>query len=569
MNDTPFEGVAHGSVAFADVDNDGDQDLLITGLNSANQDVAKLYTNHQGTFSEAIGTPFVGVRYSSVAFADVDDNGSPDLLLTGLTPFLKPIAKLYTNDTGIFTEKTATPFEGVAEGAVAFADVDNDGDQDLLITGIAGLPLGNDYDGIAKLYENHEGTFPEVIGTPFEGVYSSSVAFADVDDDGDQDLLITGQNNAEQRIAMLYENHQGTFTEVSGTPFEGVAGGAVAFADVDNDGDQDLLITGRNNANQAIAKLYANEAGAFSEVSGTSFEGASSGAVAFEDVDDDGDQDLLITGLNDSDQPIAHLYANQGGIFEKVNGTPFVGMWKNSAAFVDIDSDGDRDLLMAGDVGTLSSSIEFKLYLNEQGSFSEASNLPFEGGSAPFFVLFVLSADVDNDGDPDLLLSGLDEQYSPTTKLYLNDMGVFREVSDTPFEGIPEPAAAFADVDNDEDLDLLLTGFDRSSDRNARLYLNEGLIVSTHTQVESGHLDFTAFPNPLDGGVLFVACRLQAEALLTLQVYNAQGISVMRREFRGMGRQTLSLDVSTLPRGVYFLIAGDGERYGTLKFLIP
>ncbi len=148
-------------------------------------------------------------------------------------------------------------------------------------------------------------------------------------------------------------------------------------------------------------------------------------------------------------------------------------------------------------------------------------------------------------------------------------MGIFSEVSHTPFEGIAEPAAAFADVDGDEDLDLLLTGFNRFLVGNARLYLNEGLISSTNKQEESRRLDFAAFPNPVDGGELFITCRLQTETPLTFQVYNAQGISMIRREFFGMGTSTFSLDVSTLPSGVYFLIAGDGKRYGTLKFLIP
>ncbi|RMF23249.1 MAG: VCBS repeat-containing protein, partial [Bacteroidetes bacterium] len=176
-----------------------------------------------------------------------------------------------------FTEVT-TPwnFTGSYYGSVAFADIDNDGDQDLLITGFDGS-----IQPMTKLYTNDQGEFSEVSDTPFEGVAYSSVAFADVDDDGDQDLLITGENSASQRIAKLYTNEAGVFPELSDTPFEGVAHGSVAFADVDDDGDQDLLITGENSASQRIAKLYNNEAGAFSEVNDTPFEGVAHGSVAF------------------------------------------------------------------------------------------------------------------------------------------------------------------------------------------------------------------------------------------------------------------------------------------------
>ena len=624
VSGTPFEGVKPGSFAFADVDNDGDQDLLITGLNDMDQPFAKLYSNLAGTFSEMSGTPFNGVNPGAFAFADVDNDGDQDLLITGQNDANQRIAKLYSNQAGVFSEVSGTPFEGVIYGALAFADVDNDGDQDLLITGqndsdqpithlydnkegtfeeINGTPfvgvrygssafadVNNDgspdlfltgininLEPIAKLYTNVAGVFTEKTATPFEGVGAGAVAFADVDDDGDQDVLITGFAglfNEHEVISKLYENQQGTFTEVVGIPFEGVYLSSVAFADVDNDRDQDLLITGLNKLDQPIAKLYENQQGTFTELIGTPFEGVAAGAVAFANVDNDGDLDLLITGQNDADQPIAKLYSNQAGTFSEVSGTPFVSMWRNSTVFLDIDNDGDSDLLMAGDVGFggSSSSYEFKLYLNEQGSFSEASYLPFEGGTAPFTVISILSADVDNDGDSDLLVSGFIEPPASeviVTKLYLNNMGIFSEVSHTPFEGIAEPAAAFADVDGDEDLDLLLTGFNRFLVGNARLYLNEGLISSTNKQEESRRLDFAAFPNPVDGGELFITCRLQTETPPTFQVYNAQGISMIRREFFGMGTSTFSLDVSTLPSGVYFLIGGDGKRYGTLKFLIP
>ena len=109
-------------------------------------------------------------------------------------------------------------------------------------------------------------TFTEVTGTPFDGVDWSSVAFSDVDSDGDNDLLITGDTSSEriadntsfERIAKLYTNDGGSFTEVTGTPFEGVDASSVAFSDVDGDGDYDQLITGWNGS-RSIAKLYTND----------------------------------------------------------------------------------------------------------------------------------------------------------------------------------------------------------------------------------------------------------------------------------------------------------------------
>jgi len=352
-----FEGVDDSSVAFADVDNDGDQDVLITGYTNNYDRISKLYTNDgSGIFTEVADTPFEGVDDSSIAFSDVDNDGDQDVLITGYTDNSERISKLYTNDgSGIFTEVADTPFEGVDDSSIAFADIDNDGDQDVLITGYT-----DNSERISKLYTNDgSGIFTEVADTPFEGVDDSSIAFSDVDNDGDQDVLITGYTNNSERISKLYTNDDsGIFTEVTDTPFEGVNDSSIAFSDVDNDGDQDVLITGYTNDYERISKLYINDgSGIFTEVTDTPFEGVDDSSVAFSDVDNDGDQDILITGyIEDTNAmrvsdgiKISKLYTNDGsGIFTEVADTPFEGIDDSSIALADVDNDGDQDVLITG-----------------------------------------------------------------------------------------------------------------------------------------------------------------------------------------------------------------------------
>ena len=355
----PLDGVKEGSIAFADVDNDGDLDVLITGDSGptpSSDKIAKLYTNDgSGNFIEVNGTPFEGVKNSSIAFADIEGDGDQDVLITGDdNSGISFITKLYTNDgSGNFTEVTGTPFDVAWHSSIAFADVDSDGDQDVLITGLKG-PLGPS-NIISKLYTNDgSGNFTEVSNTPFEEVWFGSIAFADVDGDNDQDVLITGiagTNPFENKVSKLYTNDgSGNFTEIS-TPFDGVSQSSVAFADVDGDGDQDVLITGRNNSNNEISKLYINDgSGNFTEVSGTPFDGVSNGSIAFADVDIDGDPDLLITGLINAGGPeISNLYTNDGnGDYTLENGTPFNEVYDSSIAFADVDGDGDQDVLITG-----------------------------------------------------------------------------------------------------------------------------------------------------------------------------------------------------------------------------
>ena len=218
--------------------------------------LGSINVNAQISFQEITGTPFDGVQQGSSAIADIDGDNDQDLLITGLTASNQRIAKLYANDgAGSFTLVTGTPFDGVTQGSIAFADIDGDNDQDVLITGLNGSGQR-----ISKLYTNDgTGSFTLAIGTPFDGVMLSSIAFSDIDGDNDQDVLISGLNPSGGRIAKLYTNDGlGSFTLIAGTPFDGVQTSSIAFADIDGDNDQDALITGRNASDQFIAKLYNN-----------------------------------------------------------------------------------------------------------------------------------------------------------------------------------------------------------------------------------------------------------------------------------------------------------------------
>lgn len=95
-----------------------------------------------------------------------------------------------------------------------------------------------------------------------EGVSLSSIAFADVDADNDPDLLITGWNGSNATAKLYTNDGKGNFTEkTTGTPFEGVEAGSIAFADVGGDSDPDVFITGFNTlaGTTSTSLLYINE----------------------------------------------------------------------------------------------------------------------------------------------------------------------------------------------------------------------------------------------------------------------------------------------------------------------
>jgi alpha-tubulin suppressor-like RCC1 family protein len=359
--DISLTDVGSGSAVFGDYDNDGDLDILITGNDGTNK-IAKIYNNTEGSFSEAVGISIIGVYHSSAAFGDYDNDGDLDLLLSGSTGSAK-IAKLYRNTGGNFTEETN--FTGVEYGTMTFGDYDNDGDQDILITG------QTESNRIAKVFQNTEGSFSEDTTITLTDVYNGSGAFGDYDNDGDLDILITGDNGSFN-VAKVYQNTGGDFTVDTSISLTGISSSSAAFGDYDNDGDLDLLIAG-NTGSSYMTSLFQNTEGNFNEVTELALPDVyNSPVVAFGDYDNDGDLDILITGQTDTSR-VAKVFQNSEGNFSEDLSILLPGVSSSAAAFGDYDNDGDLDILITGFTGTEKIS---KIFTNHSTQSNTAPSAP-------------------------------------------------------------------------------------------------------------------------------------------------------------------------------------------------
>jgi len=307
-------GLNAGSGAWADYDNDGDLDLAISGRNGASY-FTQIYRNDDGVFTD-IGAGLTGVRYSSLAWGDFDNDGRLDLLVAGRTGSGQNVALLYQNQGNDTFASVSTSFAGWSFGAVAWGDYDNDGDLDLLGSGTS--PSGR----ATRLYQNDGGGNFTEVSTSLPDLNNGSIDWGDYDNDGDLDLLVTGQLGSGAPISSIFENNgDSTFTDIS-AGLTGVFYGSAAWGDYDNDGDLDALITGRTNTSARIAVLYQNDgSGGFSEVTSPGIEGADVGSVAWGDIDNDGDLDLAVTGRNPSGALVTKVYENNS---ETANSAPDV-----------------------------------------------------------------------------------------------------------------------------------------------------------------------------------------------------------------------------------------------------
>jgi len=347
----------------------------------------------------------------SAAWGDYDNDGDEDLYLTVDGP-----NHLFRNDGGgrftDVTESAGVGNQGFSVGT-AFGDLDNDGDLDLYVVNFGGgLDVLYRNDGPVGLGGAYRFTdITRVAGTNIERS-SRGMAFVDYDRDGLLDIFVMaiGPN-------ILYRNLGGLrFRNVAGSlgVDQDDQGVGVVAVDIDDNGWPDLF-TG--NRSSDFSNLFLNHGGVFEDVAveaGITSRGLGMGVAAF-DVDNDLDTDLYWTSWPE----VANaLYENRGGgLFDNVaaaSGTDDPIGWGISCNVGDVDLDGWQDLFVTN--GFSSSSGPNVLFHNlGNGGFADITN---SIGGGAFDGRGVAFADFDNDGDLDLVVTA---DVNEPNRLWRND----------------------------------------------------------------------------------------------------------------------------------------------------
>lgn len=242
------------SVVVADVNGDSKLDLIV-----ATSEVNVLLGRGDGTFKPAVVVGEGGCVDSSLpqpsflAVADVNGDGKPDLLVT--TSYCSQVEVLLGNGNGTFQSGVYYGTGGVIASSVTVADVNGDGKPDLLVANEAsgsanGQPAGPG--SASVLLGNGDGTFQAAVVYPSGGPNYHSIAVADVNGDGNPDLLLAACSNptdasycgdaADGSLAVLLGNGDGTFQTAVFFDGGGFFPLALAVADLNQDGRPDAVV---------------------------------------------------------------------------------------------------------------------------------------------------------------------------------------------------------------------------------------------------------------------------------------------------------------------------------------
>jgi hypothetical protein len=500
----------NGPVAVIASDLDGDDDLDLVSANEIGSNLTIFPQESPGSFATS---PFrlggLGTTHRPVAVAAADLDSDGDLDLVSANSFSSNLTVFFQNSPGRFAavplalggfETTATPL------SVAAADLDCDGDMDLASANSGGSTL-------TVFMQASPGIFavsPLVLGE-FVTNAPVSVIASDLDDDGDQDLV--SANFRGDNLTAFMQESPGNFASAplffgdnvtTRGPFSVVA------ADVDGDGDQDLVVA---STGSDLAVFLQTSPGNFAALP-FFLAGFSAPSVAAADMEGDGDMDLVSVDLSSNNLKV-FLQESPGSFSAtpSILGSSFSTIAPSFVAAADLDGDGQLDV---GSANTHGDSLTVFVQ-NTPGNFDGTPRVLQTGPSLP---LSFVPADFDNDGDADLASA--------------NNHGLMVFVQESPgnfaegrfLDRLNSFSSIIAgDTDGDGNMDLALAG-----DDNLTVFMQESPGVFATIPVILGSFGTTDNPQSI------AAADFDRDGDLDLASanYGSDNLTVFAQESSGM-----------------------------------
>ena len=366
------------SVAVADVNGDGKLALVVTNkcansLSCATGSVSVLMGNGDGTFLAAVHYSSGGFLPASVAVADVNGDGKPDLIVAnqlGCNSCASgTVAVLLGKSDGTFQAAVSYNSGGTRADSVVVADVNGDGKPDLVVMNqaLCGFLCGDGQVGV--LLGNGDGTFGATVSYDSGAYLGYAVAVADVNGDGNPDLVVANGSTTlclgcgVSTFGILLGNGNGTFKPVVAYDLfsDGGLPMSLAVADVNGDGKPDLVVTNDCHpdscSTSSVSVLLGKGDGTFQAPAIYDSGGFGAMSVVVADVNGDGKPDLVVAndslfssyycGPTCARGQAAVLLGNGDGTFQGAVTYDSDAYSSKAVAVADVNGDGKPDLVVA------------------------------------------------------------------------------------------------------------------------------------------------------------------------------------------------------------------------------
>jgi hypothetical protein len=289
-------GSAPEAVVAADVDGDGDLDLVVTRKNVAD---VQILTNNGGTLVPGATTGVSGLEPRYMAVGDLDGNGLPDVVTSNRD---SDDVSVLLNTGGAFAP-AVTYVAGARPKGLALADLDGDDLLDIVVAS----PDTRAVDFLLNLGGGVFGSGSSLSVGP--DLRPDSVVAADLDGDGDADIAASTSGNNLNFASVFLNLGSATFAGIANYPTSGINPAGIVAADFDMDGDRDLATSNQDSANVSLLENLGAAVYGAATLSGV---GTTPEVLSAGDLDGNGSIDLVSVNRDSNDLSVL---LNLSGLF--------------------------------------------------------------------------------------------------------------------------------------------------------------------------------------------------------------------------------------------------------------
>ncbi|MCJ7933173.1 MAG: T9SS type A sorting domain-containing protein [Chryseobacterium sp.] len=359
--------------------------------------------------------------YSAADIADMDQNGTPDIVLNGALDsdgdgnVDTTYNEVYKNNGGSLSLYADLGTDVTHLGDIRFIDYNNDGLQDIISTGLSYMDIVN-----YKQYRFKNTGTGFVKEDELQGKIYGSMEVFDFNHDGKPDYALNGTqyfHGAGFRNTLDFYRNTGAGFDMTENWVDGTQNGSFKLVDLNNDQLLDLVIIGSDIAGSAVGKVYMNIAGTLMHTQ--DLMPLTSGKLEFADFNADGFQDIVVAGKDENDDGYFAVLMNNGTGVLTAHQMNVPDISDASISVGDLNNDGYYDFIIAGNEN-YDGMVKTYLYNVNGQDFTEGTLAGVQSLGGPGLVHVF---DFDNDHHPDILLSGFDwsDPNMPSlTKIFKN-----------------------------------------------------------------------------------------------------------------------------------------------------